>query len=637
MKINVLVIEDNPGDANLIRIYLKEGSVKNEFFHAETLYEGIEIIETQHIDIVLLDLKLPDSSGFRTLMNFKARATKTPVIVLTGLDDEDVGNQAIKAGAQDYLVKGKQLDSNILARSLRYSMQRHKTQSRLEDTAKRLSISEKRFIEAQEMAHFGNWEIDIVTNEMTWADEVYRIFGFLPQSISPTLSDYLEYIHIEDRDIVNDAFEDAIKDGQLHKVEYRIVVDGTRIKYLSNQFQISTDEYTQKILLVGAVQDISEQKQAQALLEEKNLSEKTSKIKEEILEDLSFNIRTPLSSIINFTHLLDDKEYAGDENLGNLKESVDSLSIAVNNLLNFSILHSERISVEENEFNVNEVAKRLRQLVQIKADIKSISLETEIDEALDGDLHGDENKIQQILYNLLDNAIKYTAETGLVKLQIEKMSSDANEVFLRMSVIDNGPGITPAKIEELQQAEKLLLEEHKDSKQRSLGMAIVNRLTKNLGGQITIDSKVGAGSTFIVELPLKVAKATVQRVGEKPVKDTNILLVEDHFLNQIATKKILTKWSEFVSVEIADNGKIGAEKFTSGAYDIVLMDLQMPVMNGFEAAEEIRKSSKTPIIALSANTTKQEAEKCKEAGMNDYLAKPFKPDDLFNKIMNLLY
>ena len=637
MKINILLIEDNPGDANLIKIYLKDSGVKHELHHAESLYEGVEIVEQNPIDIVLLDLKLPDSSGFRTLMNFKNRCQKTPVIVLTGLDDEDLGNQAIKAGAQDYLIKGKFLNGNVLGRSLRYSLQRHKTQLRFEDTAKRLSISEKRFIEAQEMAHFGNWEIDIVTNEMTWADEVYRIFGFLPQSINPTLSDYLEYVHIDDRDTVNEAFEEAIKDGQLRKIEYRIIVEGTKIKHLANQFQISTDEYTQKILLVGAVQDITEQKQAQKLLEEKNITEKTSKIKEEILEDLSFNIRTPLSSIVTFTHLLEGKDYGEDENLGSLKESVDDLSIAVNNLLNFSILLSEKINVEENHFSVLELAQRLQQLVQIKADNKSIALSLDIEEDAQVDLIGDENKIQQILYNLMDNAIKYTDENGKVDLVIEKVNANAEECTLAMSVIDSGVGLKPEKVQELLEAEKLLRVNEEDNTNRSLGLAIVNRLTKNMGGTLTIDSVPEEGSTFTIEIPLKIAQVVKQHKGEKPVNPVKILLVEDHFLNQIATKKILTKWSDFVTVDIADNGQAGVEKFQEGGYNVVLMDLQMPVMNGFEASQVIRMESDVPIIALSANTNKQEAEKCFESGMTDYLAKPFKPDDLFGKIMELIY
>ncbi len=639
-KIHVLVIEDNPADANLIRVYLKEAGIKHEFFHSETLYEGVEIAETKSIDIVLLDLKLPDSSGFKTLTHFKQRCPKLPVIVLTGLDDDDIGSQAVKAGAQDYLVKSRQLNSTILSRALRYSIQRHKTQSRLEETAKRLSISEKRFIEAQEMAHFGNWEIDIVTNSMSWADEVYRIFGFIPQSITPSLTDYLGYVHSEDRDMVNDAFEDAIKDGQTHTIEYRIVIDGHKIKHLANQFQISTDDYTKKILLVGAVQDITEQKQAQQLMEEKNITEKTSKIKEEILEDLSFNIRTPLSSIVTFTHLLQDQGSSESDLYNNLNESVDDLSIAVNNLLNFSILLSEKITVEEKKFKVAELAQRLQQLVQIKATAKSIHLNVNVDESVPELLIGDENKIQQILYNLIDNAIKFTTANGVVDVHIKKGPQgdlEENTCLLNMEVHDKGIGLSPEKIVELLESDKLLKMQQEENPNRGLGLAIVNRITQNMNGKLAINSKLGEGSVFSIELPIKVAQVSKNIVGEKPTESLRILLVEDHFLNQIATKKILTKWSDFVTVDIAENGQIGVDQFKKGNYDLVLMDLQMPVLNGFEATQEIRKNSDIPIIALSANTNKQEAEKCTDAGMNDYLAKPFRPDELFTKIMTVLH
>ncbi len=363
IKIKILVIEDNLGDANLVRIYMKKAGIKYELFHAETFYEGVELAEDNNIDLVLLDLSLPDSQGFKTLTNFLNKFPKLPVIVMTGLNDEVVGNQSVKAGAQDFLVKG-QFDDNLLGRVIRYSIQRHKTQLKLEQYAKSLAISEKRYIEAQEMAHFGNWEMDIVTNEMKWTDEVYRIFGFHPQSISPTLSDYLGLVHIEDRQIVEEAFSQVIKDGQLHKVEYRIIVDGRRIKHIANQLKIFYDDITEKILLVGAIQDITEQKVSQQLIIEKNLSERSSKVKEEILEDMSFHIRTPLSSLVNLTYLMEESDGTGQsENLDGLKESVGDLSVAVNNLLNFSIVLSEKVKLENTHFKVENLIKSVRQVV----------------------------------------------------------------------------------------------------------------------------------------------------------------------------------------------------------------------------------------------------------------------------------
>ena len=167
-------------------------------------------------------------------------------------------------------------------------------------------------------------------------------------------------------------------------------------------------------------------------------------------------------------------------------------------------------------------------------------------------------------------------------------------------------------------------------------MAIICKLVKTMEGRLSIESTEGKGSTFSVSLATKVVRKAEFLAGYAPEAPLKILLVEDHFLNQIATKKVLTSWSGYVSVDIAENGAVALEKLGAHSYDLVLMDIQMPVMDGLEAAHEIRKTSDIPIIALTANASIKEQDKCFEIGMNDYLAKPFKPEELYLKIMNIM-
>ncbi len=638
-KINILVIEDNAGDARLVNIYLKEAGIKHEFHHAETMFDGAKIAETNPISLVILDLHLPDSAPIQTLNNFVEKFPKLPIVVMTGSKDDAFVERALKAGAQDYLIKGE-FSSRLLSRVIRYSLQRHKRQQRLKQTERQLQIAQARYQEAEKMAGFGKWEVDIVTNEMTWTDQVYKIFGFQPNMLTPSLGDYLHYIHHDDREVASNSFEEAIKDGLLHKIEYRIVIEGRRLKYIANQFQISFDEYTGRTLLVGALQDITEQKLSQQLLEEKKITDQTSKVKEELLEDLSFQIRTPLSSIVNLSYVLDDANLdASDrDNLGALRSSVDDLGISINNLLNFSLLVSEKIKVEENQFRLDELITNLRRLVQVKADNKSIKLDFELQSDSLPPYIGDQNKINQILYNLLDNAIKYTQDRGIVKLSLKVLEDGDDSSEIKFLVKDNGKGMPSAKVKELLKAEVLGNVEEESNERPGLGIPIASRLAETMGGSLDISSVEGKGSSFEILLPLKKATITRQSVGEKPIHPVKILFVEDHFLNQISTSNVLKKWSKQITVDIADNGKVGVDKFEADpTYDLILMDLQMPIMNGFEAAEEIRKRSDIPIIALSANTNKAEADKCLASGMNDYIAKPFQPKDLFSAIMNLLY
>ena len=637
-KVQILYIEDNPGDANLLKIYLKSAGIKHDLYLSDTFYEGVEIAEENPIDLVLLDLSLPDSHGFKTLTNFLAKFPQIPVIVMTGLSDDIVGNQSIKAGAQDYLVKGE-FDSNLLGRVIRYSLQRHNSQQKLEQYAKNLTVSERRYIEAQEMAHFGNWEMDIVTNEMQWTNEVYRVFGFEPQSISPVFSDYLNFIHAEDREIFENAFNEVIKDGQLRKIEYRIVVSGRKIKYISNQLKVYYDETEDKTLLVGAIQDVSDLKLSQDLMVEKNLSERTSKIKEEILEDLGFHIRTPLSSLVNISFLMENTESPDQvmEYVDGLKISINDLSIAVNNLMNFSILLSEKVKVEENKFKTEELIQRIQQVFQLKANAKNIELNLVIFDSVPETLIGDVNKINQVVYNLMDNAIKFTDKGGKVNLKIICNDTKSTNTRLFIIVEDTGIGMNEDKIEKLKDVGKLLTINYDEENKTGLGLAIVNKLTEKMEGTVNIESHLGVGTKFAIDLPVKVAFEKRKTNGDKPTSPLKILLIEDHFLNQIATKKVLTTWSDFVKVDIAENGLVGYEKFRAYRYDLILMDLQMPVMNGFESTEKIRQHDKDiPIIALTANSSSQEADKAREIGMNDYMSKPFKPVDLYAKIMSVL-
>ncbi|MCP3928948.1 MAG: response regulator [Bacteroidetes bacterium] len=637
-KTPILLIEDNPGDVTLVKIYLPDSSMRYKLFTAETLYEGLEIIQSKEIAITLLDLSLPDSTGFKTLIRYLEKAPQTPVIVLTGTNNEIIGNQAVKAGAQDFLVKD-QFDGKILGRSIRYSLQRFKIQIKLEETATKLSLSEKRNLEAQEMAKFGDWEMDIVTNQMKWTNEVFRIFGFQPNSMNPTLSDYLNYVQIEDREEVEAFFEKAIKDGKLHRLEHRIIVEGHITKHLTIQAKIYYEEINNKLMLVGAIQDITERKLAEKLIIEKNISSKTSKIKEEVLSDMGFHIRTPLSSVINLLFSLENSTISTQqkEYIEGLKSSVDELSIYINNLLNFSLLVNENIKVEKEEFNIRDLILSLERTVRIKAENAHINLQFNLSKTFPKKIISDSQKVTQIFYNLVNNAIKYNSRKGKVIIDIWSIKTEGSRAILNFSILDTGQGMSFEQIKELENSEELLkiyTDEKEVSQKRQIGIAIVSKLAKMLDGSLSIKSKGGEESTFFVEIPIEIPKSNQFRIGDKPESPIKILMIEDNGLNRLSTRKVLESWSEYVTVDEAENGLIGVEKFREYGYDLILMDIQMPVMNGLQATQKIRENSQVPIIALTATASKQEQDRCFEIGINDYLSKPFKPEELRSKILN---
>ena len=635
---NILLMEDSPGDAQLVKIYMKDAAFKYELFLADTFFEGSDIISKQEIDIVLLDLSLPDSSGFKTLNRFLDTIPNMPVIVLTGVNNEIVGNQAVKAGAQDFLVKG-QFDGKLLGRSIRFALQRYKDKQKLEETTRELTINERRIIKAQQLAGFGNWEMDLITNEMVWHDEIFRIFGFHPGSITTGLSDYIGYVHFEDRESVESFFDNIMKDGKLHKVEHRIVVDGTSIRWLAAHGQVFYDDLTTRTMLVGGVQDITERKVSEALIVEQNINRQTSLLKEEALQDMSFHIRTPLSSIVNLLYLLETTTISPQQSelVDGLKTSVDDLSLMINNLMNFSMLVSQNMKIETEEFYIKDFVQSVRKVIQIKADNAKIKLDFTLGEDLPEKIVADSKKITQIIYNLIDHATRYTPTGNRIIVEMNTITVD-KQASLQIRVAYAGKTLTVLQIKELLEENKILetlKNETNESDKQQLALAIVGKLTKILKGSFNIVNKTADTTQFEVEMPVKALKI-IQSDASMPDSPLKILLVEDHVLNQMATKRLLMAWSPFVTVDIAENGMIAVEKFKAHGYDVILMDLQMPIMNGFDATLKIReKSTVVPIIALTASASKNEAERCFNIGMNDYVSKPFKPQELYFKIMNV--
>ena len=640
-KTPILLIEDSPADKAMIEGFLAESGIRYELYHTETLYEGTNLLQKTNIEIVLLDLNLPDSSGFKTLTTYMERAPQVPVIVVTAINNEIIGNQSVKAGAQDFLIKG-QLDSRQFGRSLRYSLQRSKVQLELEKTARELEMHKKRFQEAQRMAHFGTWEMDLLSNAMTWAEEIFRIFDFIPHSLKPTLSEYLNFVPLEERYQVETFFENAAKDGKLHETEHRLLLDGFNIRHVALQAKVQMEETAGKIILVGSIQDITERKISEQLLIEKNISSQTVRIQEEVLSDLSFQIRTPLSSIVNLLFLLENGQLTGHQHnhVKDLKTSVNDLSISVNNLLNFSLMVSDNVKVEEEEINLQEYFTGTNNILKIKADAGSVALKFVLDERLPEKVIIDPKKVTQILYNLLDHAIRNNKKFGNVHVYIRSSKFQGTKGNLSISIKNSGKDLSKPEIQELLNAGQLLQtnQNEKDplAQKKQIGIAIATKLIHILEGSLDIQSKPGEGTEFNLSLPVKIPRETKTVASDTPDAPLRILLVEDHFLNQIATKKVLNTWSDLVTVDIAENGLIAVNKFQEFGYDLILMDIQMPVMNGLDSARKLREFSQVPIIALTANSTKQEQDKCLEIGMNDYLVKPFKPQELYARIMNAM-
>ncbi|MEO5643461.1 MAG: ATP-binding protein [Bacteroidia bacterium] len=367
------------------------------------------------------------------------------------------------------------------------------------------------------------------------------------------------------------------------------------------------------------------------------------KAKQQFLSNMSHEIRTPMNAIIGFTKVVLKTELTAKqkEYLSAIKVSGDALIVLINDILDLAKVDAGKMTFEQTPFKMSASISAMLQVFDTKVQEKNLKLVKEYDHKIPDVLVGDPVRLHQIILNLVSNAVKFTTQ-GKITVKVKLKSEDEKKVTIEFSVSDTGIGINSDKMENIfenfQQATSGTSRLYGGT---GLGLAIVKQLVETQGGTIEVNSEIGKGSAF--SFILDFAKTTSAAILETSmieqddeIKHTRILVVEDIALNQLLMKTLLDDY-EF-NCDIAANGKIAIEKLESNVYDIILMDLQMPEMNGFEATEYIRKTMKSdiPIIALTADVTTVDLAKCKAVGMNDYLAKPIDERLLYAKIASLV-
>jgi signal transduction histidine kinase/CheY-like chemotaxis protein len=378
-------------------------------------------------------------------------------------------------------------------------------------------------------------------------------------------------------------------------------------------------------------------------------SEKSAQVKSEFLSTMSHEIRTPLNAVIGMSNLLMMSSPRPDqrENLEVLKFSANNLLAIVNDVLDFSKIESGKVVFENIRFNLVELMHNICGGQILKAEEKGLLFKLDVDSSLKNKvLFGDPTRITQIIFNLVSNAIKFTPQ-GNIWVRVTCVEDRHNTVTVNFSVRDTGIGIEKENLgnifEPFTQESLATTREYGGT---GLGLAIVKRLLELQDLQITVNSTMGYGSEFSFHMEFPVSTEVVPEVvtapetkqpAESPLACLRVLIAEDNMVNVMLMKKLLSKWN--INPTIAENGERAVEFMQYGNFDIILMDLQMPVMNGFDASKEIRKmadpkKSGVPIIALTASALFDIKEQVYEAGMNDYVSKPFKPDDLLEKINN---
>ncbi|WP_177418319.1 PAS domain S-box protein [endosymbiont of Lamellibrachia barhami] len=541
------------------------------------------------------------------------------------------------------VIRGKNGEAKFLLGISEDITERKRTEQELENHRLHLEelVAERSdsLARAEAIAHVGSWHVDMASSQLTWSSETYHIFG-VPVGAQVSLADFVGFVHPDDSDRTMAAWRDALK-GAPYDIEHRILVEG-KAKWVRERAEMVFDAQGQAITAHGAVQDITEHKAAeQAMTDAKERAEAAAGAKSEFLANMSHEIRTPLNAVLGLARMgqRDSKESENRDRFHHILNSGQHLLGILNDILDLSKLESGKVKVENQPFKLVATVKDAVSLVASQAGEKGLAFSLHLDPALPAWVAGDSLRLRQILLNLLSNALKFTKE-GRVQLQVACQGE-----LTGFSVIDTGIGMNSEQISRLftpfDQGDTSTTRRFGGT---GLGLAISNNLANLMDGHISVKSEPNRGSTFTLCLPLEETAPDTEREIQNPgitgsrLKGVHVLAAEDVEMNRLILKDTLEH--EGAHVVFAENGYQALERLKElgvTAFDIVLMDVQMPVMDGYEATRRIHKlTSALPVIGLTAHALGEERQHCLATGMVEHVTKPFDADELIAAILRQL-
>jgi PAS domain S-box-containing protein len=506
--------------------------------------------------------------------------------------------------------------------------------------------SERILSKAQEIVKMGSWEWDKMEDKIIWSAQLYKLLGFEVDEFVPVLESLLEHIHPTDKSRVMTTAWQYLQNRTTETIECKAVKKDKEVIWVKCEGYIEYDSSNLIIRVIGVVVDITEQKKnEQDLIDAKEMAEASVKTKEQFISTMSHEIRTPMNAVIGMTNLLlqENPQNYQIEYLNVLQSAAKNLLLLINDILDFSKIEAGKVVFETIDFDLQEVLHNLVNIYLYTAKEKGLSLTAEMDKQINFLLLGDSTKLIQILTNFISNAIKFT-EKGEIKILVKLIENEDKQAKIQFSVIDSGIGISKDRIEHIFESfTQATVDTTRKYGGTGLGLTIARNLIELQGGKVEVESKVDIGSTFQFSLVFPKSKLPFKdflpqkanAFETTSLEGINILIAEDNEANRFVISRFLTNWK--ISYTFAVNGKEVVAKIQEKPYHMILMDLHMPELDGYEATKIIRKLPNTfyqtiPIVALTASVLSSVKHKLKEIGIDDFLMKPFDPKDLYQII-----
>jgi PAS domain S-box-containing protein len=652
--ISVLIVEDNESDAQLDVLALEDAGYEVQWRRVQEATELGAALEENGWDLVLSDHRMPRFDAFDALNVLRASRVDIPLIVVSGAVGEEMAVAVMLEGAADFVSKDRlgRLGA-VVAVHLREAENRRRR--RIAEDA--LAESQERFEQAFENAPIG---IALMALDGRWTRvnrALSAITGYTADQLLTKRSG--EISHPDDIEAEVEPRHRLVA-GEIgdYKVEKRYLGAQGEIVWVSLSVSLVRDPRGEPSYYIYQVEDISERKWAdEELRAARDAALEASRLKSDFVANVSHEIRTPLSGVVGLSELLLGTELDTDQRqlLDGVCTSADALMSVINDILDFSKIEAGKLELDIDDVSPRKLIKDVCAIVAGAAEAGGINLHVAVDAIVPRMVRSDGNRWRQVLANLVKNAVKFTP-TGEVVVRISATIAEVGVPQLRADIRDTGIGIAPEDLERLfesfAQADPSTTRQYGGT---GLGLAISKRLVDLMGGQIGVNSALGRGSTFWFTVPFEPSALDADREQSAGSRDARgqvvelgspqhgarssalpagngrgvrprVLVAEDNEVNQLVAVRLLEKCG--YRVDVAENGREAVRMTQQGEYMAIFMDCQMPKLDGYSAAGEIRRlegeDRHTPIIALTAHTMQGDRDKCLASGMDDYVAKPFR-------------